>query len=80
MKVNLTGTDVLKIYETLLKHPLPDPSEQEKILGKLKASLEDRLEHLDSIHRENSYKVWKESEDKRLEALKEEISNLKSPA
>ena len=80
MKVHLTGADTLKIFEILLKHPLPDPNEQERILDKLKSSLVDCLEQLDSIHKENSYRVWKEAEEKRLEALKEESSNLKSPA
>ena len=76
MKTLLSGTDTLKLFEMLLKHPLPDVNEQESILSKLKLTLIESLDSLDEARKESSYKAWRESEEKRIDDLKREISDL----
>jgi hypothetical protein len=74
MKTLLSGTDTLKLFEMLLKHPLPDVNEQESILSKLKLSLIESLSHLDNVRKESNYKDWLESENKRIDELKQELA------
>jgi len=76
MKTLLSGTDTLKLFEMLLKHPLSDVNEQESILSKLKLSLIESLSHLDNVRKESNYKDWLESENKRIDELKQELASV----
>lgn len=76
MKIFLSGADTLKLFESLLKNPLPDAKDQENILSKLKLNLLNSLEKQDSIEKESSYKLWQESEEKRIAELKAQMPDL----
>ena len=76
MKIILSATDALNIFEILLKHPLSDVNEQEHILSKIKLSLIESLTCVDETQKENDYKAWRELEEKRINDLKRKLSDI----
>lgn len=69
MNILLKSSELLHVFQSLIKNPLSNPVEQEALLNKVKKPL---LESLESSEREktlDSYKDWLEKESQKIKNL-----------
>ena len=77
MKVTLNPSEILHIYQLLLKNPMSDASSNKVLVDKLERPISESLEKEYSRINSTMYKAWEDKEQKKIEELNESLNDVK---
>ena len=80
MILKLTYTEALHVFETLLMSPQSNYLDHETLIAKIRSSILESLEEVEDKQNIDSYKLWIENENQKINSLKTSLKEVKVAA
>jgi hypothetical protein len=77
VNITLNAEELLHVFQTLLRHPMNDPRDQDILIEKVKNPIRASIEKSEEAQTLSAFETWSQKEKQKIDDLNRKNASLK---